>query len=197
MKVGEIRRHQVGWKAQEKHPGWVRKALRLAVGERAQHSWGVWMTEPRECGAPWVGLRGAGADHLCRRDFHVIPMSVGKSLKDQRLEGVWLQTQISWRLVWRKGAGSTGERRLWLGWRCEAEGVEIGVRVWLDDDPVAWKWTVLETDDSGVIQVLDVPFGWIVAIYLVSYCFRLKPSWFTMWSCKSTFITVLCWCTAK
>lgn len=55
-------------------------------------------------------------------------------------------------------------------------GVEIGVRGWLDDDPMAWKWTVLETDDSDVIQVLDVPFGWILAVYLFIYHFRLKPS---------------------
>lgn len=56
-----------------------------------------------------------------------------------------------------------------MAWRCEAVGVEIGVRGWLDDDPMAWKWTVLETDDSDVIQVLDVPFGWILAVYLFIY----------------------------
>ena len=38
MKVGEIRRSQASWRAQEKHPGWVRKAPRLAMDERTMHS---------------------------------------------------------------------------------------------------------------------------------------------------------------
>lgn len=54
-------------------------------------------------------------------------------------------------------------------------GSRISVRGWLDDDPVAWTWTVLQTDSSGVTQVLNAPSGWIVAVYLFSYCFKLKP----------------------
>jgi len=37
MNVGEIK-SQAGWRAQEKPPGWVRKAPVLAMDERTQHS---------------------------------------------------------------------------------------------------------------------------------------------------------------